>query len=375
METLYFTLSQYPFFAAILNFPFFRLIAALLVFLLFWSCKKKLSSLLSRLLHRLLNRKSEWLTKAELEQIMVPGRSLMVLIGAYCSASILGWAAYPLFVHCFRILAIALLAWLLLRFWDASADLLLDANRYMKQQLNLNLNKTLMSVLRMVVKVLIIAFAVLAILEETGTDVTALITGLGLGGLTFALAAQDMAANLFAGMVILLDHPFAVDDYIETPDVVGTVEEITFRSTRLRTLTNAQVIVPNNVLTSKPITNWSRLQKRRVAFTIRMKYDTGSAQLQRCIQRISDMLNSSEEVVEDSTCVNFDAFADSSLNINILYFTKEVVLTKHLKIKEKLNLQILSIIEDEGCSFAFPTQTLHVQQDTTAKASDEHRKA
>ncbi|MBQ8599085.1 MAG: mechanosensitive ion channel family protein, partial [Oscillospiraceae bacterium] len=173
---------------------------------------------------------------------------------------------------------------------------------------------------------------------------------------------QDTASNLFAGLVILLDRPFDVEDYIETPDVVGTVEEITFRSTRLRTVTNAQIVVPNNVLTSKPITNWSRLQKRRVAFTISLEFGTTSTQMNRCIQRITALLNDSPDIVEGSPVVNFDAFGPSSLNINIVYFTKEVALAPHLKIKEALNLQIMAIIEEEDCSLAYPTQTLHIQK-------------
>ena len=102
-----------------------------------------------------------------------------------------------------------------------------------------------------------IVLAAIAILSETGTNVTTIITGLGLGGLTFALAAQDTAQNLFGGLVILLDKPFAVDDWISTPNIEGVVEDITFRSTRIRTFPNALVVVPNSSLVSSPITNWS----------------------------------------------------------------------------------------------------------------------
>ena len=343
--------------------PLVKFASALFLFLFFWSMKKKLTNMVSKVLIRLLNYKKQWIDKEKLEHAMVPCHSVFALLGAYIALSIMGWADNALIVHILRIVAIALFAWILVRFWDACAELLLNANKFMGKQLNLNLSKTLMSFLRMAVKVLIMLFAALAIVAETGTDVTALITGLGLGGLTFALAAQDTASNLFAGVVILLDHPFAVEDYIETPDVVGTVEEITFRSTRLRTLTNAQVVIPNNALTSKPITNWSRLQKRRVAFTIGLEYGTTSEKMQRCVNRITELLNTSDEVVEGSPSVNFDAFATSSLNINIVYYTKVVALAPHLKVKEALNLQIMAIVEEEGCSFAFPTQTLHIQKD------------
>ena len=343
--------------------PLLKLLLALVVFVLFWALKKPLTNLVSKVLFRLLNLKKQWISKEKLNHALVPCHSVFALLGAYIALDIMGWADNALVLHAVRIAVIGLVAWILVRFWDVCADLLLGANDFMGKQLNLNLSKTLMSFVRMAVKVILIVFAALAIVAETGTDVTALITGLGLGGLTFALAAQDTASNLFAGVVILLDHPFDVDDYIETPDVVGTVEEITFRSTRLRTLTNTQVIVPNNVLTSKPITNWSRLQKRRVAFTIGLEYGPTSDKMQRCVERITEMLNNSEEVVPESACVNFDAFADSSLNISIVYYTKEVALAPHLKIKEALNLNVMAIVEEEGCSFAYPTQTLHIQKD------------
>lgn len=343
--------------------PLFKLLLAVLVFLLFWIFKKKLTTLLSKLLYRVLNHKKQWISKEKLDHSLIPCNSVFALLGAYLSLSLIGWAEYPLIVHALRIAAIGLVTWILARFWDDCSEFLLEANEELDEQLNLSLSKTLLSFIRMAVKVVIVVVGALAIIAETGTDVTALITGLGLGGLTFALAAQDTASNLFAGLVILLDRPFVVDDYIETPDVVGTVEEITFRSTRMRTLTNAQVVVPNNVLTSKPITNWSRLQKRRVAFTIGLEYGTHSEKLSRCIHRIETLLNNSPDVVENSSSVNFDAFTPSDLSVNIIYYTKEVALAPHLKIKEALNLQIMAIVEEEGCSFAYPTQTLHIQKD------------
>ncbi len=346
----------------LLGAPLLKLLMALIVFFFFWAMKKKFTAMVGKLLYRILNHKKQWLEKEQLDQAMIPCRSVFALIGAYLALSILGWTANPLITHGLRIAVIGLVAWILVRFWDASAELLLDANELLGKQLNLNLSKTLMSFLRMAVKVIIIIFAALAILAETGTDVTALVTGLGLGGLTFALAAQDTASNLFAGVVILLDRPFAVEDYIETPDVEGTVEEITFRSTRIRTLTNAQIVVPNNVLTSKPITNWSRLEKRRVTATLKLEYGCSSQQISRCIERITALLEESPLVVEDSVCVYFEGFIDSSLVINILYYTRETAWAAHMKVRESLNLQIMAIVEEEGCSFAFPTQTLHIQQ-------------
>lgn len=343
--------------------PILQLFAAVLVFLIFWGLKKKFTSLLTELLYRLLNHKKQWISKESFSAAMIPFRSIFALLGVYIALSIVGWTHNTLVIHGLRIAAIGLLAWIAVRFWDACSPLFFDANKAIGDQLNLNLSKTLMNFLSKAVKGVIIVFATLVIIAETGADVTALITGLGLGGLTFALAAQDTASNLFSGLVILLDRPFVVEDWIQTPDLEGVVEDITFRSTRIRTFTNAQVVVPNSTLTSKPITNWSRMEKRRVTFRIGLEYGTTSAQLQRCVKRIEELLNNHPQVVKDSAVVNFDAFDASSLSISVLYHCKQTAYGPYQKVKEDINLQIMSIIEEEGCSFAFPTQTLHIQQD------------
>ena len=343
--------------------PILKIALAVLAFLLFWALKGKLTGLLGKILYRLVNMKKQLITEEKLKDALIPCNTIFALFGAYIALAILGWAGNVLVVHCLRIAAISLCGWILVRFWDACSDLVFGANDKMGEELHLNMSKTLINFLTKAVKVCIVALTVLAVIAETGTDVTALITGLGLGGLTFALAAQDTASNLFSGLMILLDKPFVVDDYIETPDVVGTVEDITFRSTRIRTVTNAQIVVPNSTLTGKPVTNWSRLQKRRVSFTIGLEYGTSSQQMTNCVSRIEELLNNCDGIVEGSPCVNFDAFGTSSLNINIVYYTKETALAAHLKVKEALNLQIMSIIEEEGCSFAFPTQTLHIAKE------------
>ena len=123
-------------------------------------------------------------------------------------------------------------------------------------------------------------------------------------------------------MVILLDKPFAVDDWISTPNIEGVVEDITFRSTRIRTFPNALVIVPNSSLVSSPITNWSRMNKRRATFSIGLTYDTPKEKMEECVARITEMVNSNEEILADDTVIRFNSFQDSSLEISLMYFTK-----------------------------------------------------
>lgn len=347
--------------------PIFNFALAIIVFLVFWGLKKKFTKLLGKIITKLVNRKKQWFSKEAIESALVPCNSVFALLGAYLALDIVNLSTHPLVLSSFRIAVIALLAWILVRFWDSCAGLLFEANETLGQELSLNLNKTLVTFLKMAIKVLIVVIAVLAILKETGVDVTALITGLGLGGLTFALAAQDTASNLFSGVVILLDKPFMVDDWIQTPDLEGTVEEITFRSTRIRTFTNAQIIVPNSTLTGKPITNWSRMPKRRATFTIGLEYSTTSEQIQNCIAKIENLLANHPEVVENSAVVNFDGFGSSSLNISVLYHCKQTGFAGFSKVREEINFEIMQIIEGENCSFAYPTQTLYIKNNEITK--------
>ncbi len=347
-----------------------RILLALVVFLIFWAYKGKLASSCGKLLHRLLNHKKTWIDKEKIDSAMVPCRSVFALLGVYLALSILGLSSNPFILHILRIAVIALIAWILVRFWDGCAELLFDANKLIGNQLSVNLSKTFMSFLSMAVKVIIIIFAALAILAETGVDVTALVTGLGLGGLTFALAAQDTASNLFAGLVILLDHPFDVDDFIETPDVSGTVQEITFRSTKIRTVLGTTVVIPNNSLSSKAITNYSRMETRRITSTLGLRYGTTSEQMNRCVERITEMLSNEPDVKSDDICVNFDNFGDSGLNINIAYSSTQPGLAASLKIKENINLKIMNIIEEEGCSYARPARSVFVQTVDSQKNND-----
>lgn len=329
------------------------------IFAAFFMLKSLVTSLAVTLLNKALNRKRQLAEKATIEHILIPLKSLMVLTGAYLALYNLNVKGTAL-LRFYRISVIVVVAWVLLRFCDSVSGTFFQLNDKLDDHFNINLNKTLISFLQKMLKVLVICIAGVAILNETGTNVTTIITGIGLGGLTFALAAQDTASNLFGGLVILTDKPFAVGDWIQSPDLEGVVEDITFRSTRIRTFTDAQVVVPNSTLTSQPITNWSRMNKRRVSFSIGLTYDTPKQKLEKCLQRINLVLEQSEDVVQENIVVNFNGFKDSHLEIAVYFFTSAITFATYQKVKEKINFAILSIVEEEGAVFAFPTQTLHL---------------
>lgn len=212
------------------------------------------------------------------------------------------------------------------------------------------------------IKVIVVIIGVSVIAKEWDYDLGALLTGLGLGGLALALAAQETIANLFGGITIMVDKPFVIGDWIQTPDVEGTVEDIGFRSTRIRTFDQALVTVPNSGLAKSNITNWSRMGKRKVSFNFSVTYDTTAQQLELLLSRIRDMLEGHPGIHHDTIFVNFDSFGENGLDILIYFFTKATDRKGYLDVKEDVNLRLMHILDELGIKLAYPSVSVYVEK-------------
>lgn len=201
----------------------------------------------------------------------------------------------------------------------------------------------------------------IAVLQEWGYNVSGFLASIGLVGMAFALAAKDTAANLFGSLVIFTDRPFKIGDWIKTPQVEGTIETIGIRSTKVRTFAQALVTVPNATLANSAILNWSAMGKRRIMMNIGVTYGTKGEVLENIIKDIKTMLENNEDIHQETIHVYFSEFASSSLNIFCYYFTKTINWGEFMKVRETTYLEIMKIIEKNGTSFAFPTQTLHIE--------------
>ena len=201
-------------------------------------------------------------------------------------------------------------------------------------------------------------------LQKFNYNVAGLVGGLGLGGLAFALAAKDALSNLFGGAVIITEKPFTIGDWILTPSVEGTVETITFRSTKIRTFAQALVTVPNAKLANESITNWSEMGKRRIVFDLSVTYETPKEKLESIIKKIDYMLKSHPEIHQDTIITKFDKYGVNGLDIYIYFFTKTTVWLDFLKIKEEINYKIMDILDNEGVSLAIPNRKLYVDSKT-----------
>lgn len=209
---------------------------------------------------------------------------------------------------------------------------------------------------------IILAIGLGSILEVWGINVSALVAGLGIGGLAFALAAKDTAANLFGSIALLLDKSIRIGEWIKIGEVEGTVEDIGMRTTKIRSFQKSLITLPNQMIANSPIENFSRRGIRRIKMTIGLTYDAKSEQIEKILLDIKTMLQNHEGIAQNETMlVNFTTFDDSSLGILIYTFSKTSNWEKYLNIQEDINLKIMKIIEENNAAFAFPSQSLYVE--------------
>lgn len=213
-----------------------------------------------------------------------------------------------------------------------------------------------------IIKVVINAISIILIIQELGFDLQGLIAGLGLGTVVITLAAQDTAKNLFGGLVIFLDKPFKVGDYIQLSTYTGTVEEISFRSTSIRTLDGTVLHIPNSEVSSVAITNWSELNKRRYITNLTITLDTPLEKVENVRLEIENMLLNQEEIMQKTVSVKFQNILDSGVQLVVIAYTEIVSYALYLELKEKLNYNIMQILEDNKVELAYNTQTIYVKK-------------
>lgn len=212
-----------------------------------------------------------------------------------------------------------------------------------------------------IAKLAVFILGVLCILQVWVDDITGLIAGLSIGGVAIALAAQDIAANLFGSITVMLDRPFDIGEYIEVDGVAGTVESMGMRSTRIRTLDHALIIVPNKTMSTAKITNWTKIDRRRVIFNIGVTYSTTKAQLEELISRIEAMLNARDDIRKEGIFVGFAEFGDSALLISVRFYTLTGDVGDAAVMRQKVNFAIMDIVNEMRLSFAFPSQSVYIE--------------
>lgn len=198
------------------------------------------------------------------------------------------------------------------------------------------------------------------IVQNLGYSVSSLLAGLGIGGAALALASKDTISNLFGSIVIFLDRPFYVGDWIEIGNQEGIVEEVGLRVTRVRTFANSLITIPNSQLTTMTINNWSRMRKRRIYFSLRLTFDTSTTQMAATVEAIRSLILNDPRFTHDFFLVNFNEIGPHSLNIMVYCFTRSTVWGEHMAIRQDFLLAIMAELEKLGVRLAMPAQTVHM---------------
>lgn len=190
-------------------------------------------------------------------------------------------------------------------------------------------------------------------------NITALATGLGIGGIALAMASKESLENLLGSFTIFFDRPFTVGDVVTVGSITGAVEKVGFRSTRIRTFDKSLVTVPNKKMIDAELDNLGERPIRRVKFNIGLTYDTEAKQIKNIVKDIQEMIDAHPKTNQDGK-VRFQEFGDSSLNLLILYYVNSPRWDNLIDVREDINYEIMEIVKKHGSDFAFPSTTVYV---------------
>ena len=321
---------------------------------------------LSKLRGRLETTSNYW-DDALVDAIGAPLRVIIWLLGlayAMAVAQITKTAAiFAAVVPIRDVGVIVVLAWFLVRLISRVQSSYLEV----RQRGGFTVDRAATEAAAKLLRASVIITAVLVILQTLGYSISGVLAFGGVGGIAVGFAAKDLLANFFGGLMIYLDRPFSVGDWVRSPDreIEGTVERIGWRQTVIRTFDKRPLYVPNAVFAQVVVENPSRMTNRRIYETIGIRY-ADAARMESVVSDVEAMLRAHPEIDVDQTLiVNFNAFAPSSLDFFVYAFTRTTAWAHYHAIKQDVLLRIIQIIEAAGAECAFPTSTIHIAGEDT----------
>lgn len=255
--------------------------------------------------------------------------------------------------HLFNFLLVINITWMIARLSDALIE---EYVVPITEKSKSDLDDQLLPIFRKGLRIIIWVLGIVVGLNNAGYDVGAVIAGLGIGGLAFALAAQDTVKNFFGGIMIFADKPFQIGDRIQIGDIDGTVKEIGIRSTRVETLAGRIVTVPNSMFSDDAVENVDLEPSRKIVLNLGLTYDMTADQMEQAMQTLKDIGAKHQDIIEEDILVSFNAFGDFSLGILFIYYIRKDA--DILDTQTTMNLDILREFNKAGLEMAFPTQTI-----------------
>jgi len=356
--------DRFPFLAeSVFGIPLGNLIGAILVLFLFLLLRRFFTYIVMGTLQRLAKHTETYYDDKIVSALKGPVSFAFIVIGLHLFFTLIFWET-PIIKNILNTLIVFDIFWAIISIAEALRGLFHQTTARFHSDLSREMGDFILKI----VKILIGGLGLAAMLQVWGINVTALIASLGLGGLAFALAAKDTASNLFGSFALLADKSIRIGEWVKVNGVEGTVEDIGMRTTKIRSFGKSLITVPNQIVANNPIENFSRRGVRRIKMRIGLTYATNSQQITTIVEEIKYMLHTHEHIAQKETLlVNFESFGDSALNIFIYTFTSTANWAKYLNIREDIHLKIMKIVEDNGSSFAFPSQSIYIEETESHK--------
>lgn len=309
------------------------------------------------------NRLKAWAEKTEvtvddLLVDLIERKVLPILYLGVCYLGIQYLTVKPIVERVINILVLVILSLFAARFLLALINFAFK-NFWLKKEDDVS-KQNVIKVILTFVKVVLWGIVVVIFLDNIGVKISALVAGLGIGGIAIALAAQAVLGDLFSYFIIFFDRPFEIGDFIIVGDYLGTVEQIGLKTTRLKSLSGEQLVFSNTDLTNSRIKNYKRMDKRRVIFKLGVTYQTGFQKLKEIPQIITDTIKNLEDTVFDRA--HFSSYGDFSLDFEVVYYVIGNDYNKYMDIQQEINYKIHEEFETRGIEFAYPTQTLFISK-------------
>ncbi len=232
------------------------------------------------------------------------------------------------------------------------------AKKYWEKKTSKKAQETVLIVSFFIIKVVTWLIALLFLLDNLNIEIRGLITGLGVGGIAIAFAAQTILSDIFSYFTIFLDRPFDIGDFIIIGDYRGTVEHIGIKTTRIRSLSGEQLVFSNNDLTNSRIKNYKRMQRRRINFNFGVTYDTPVEKAEMIPNIVESIITDIENAIFDRA--HFASYGEFSLVYHVVYYVKDSDYKVYMDLQEEINLKLKERFQEEGIEFAYPTQSVHV---------------
>jgi len=344
-----------------LDIPLSRYAYAAIAVLLALVSKKLLAFLLTRLAAPLTRRTATDLDDQLLECIRKPLELLVVVVGLFVAVQILQLPEEPMDLRAgayavLRALITVAGGWALFNMAGVFGTYL----EALSAKTDNDLDDHLVPFVRKSLRIFIVVLAAIMVIQNLGYSTSGLLASLGIGGMALAFASKDALANIFGSLMIIFDRPFKVGDAVSAEGMEGVVEEVGFRSTKIRTFNKSLISVPNSLIANMPIDNITMSNKRRIRMTIGVTYDATPAQLREVTGRLRALLREHPGLDPEAVQVNFTDFGASSLDILIQCFTITSAWNEYMDVREEVCLQIMDTLEESGLEFAFPSRSVYL---------------